>query len=83
MIGDKDKAVYITIPIESLQDILDISCKILDMSSKIISKITVISLGLPTEGWAVPPSLPNDEAELLTEINTLKQEIQNLKENLQ
>jgi len=69
LILEKDKKVYVAIPIESITQTLD-------LLKSALSKITMASLGVPVQGWATPPTLPND-------LMTATQEIDKLKDNLQ
>ncbi|MDR0676641.1 MAG: hypothetical protein LBF97_06345 [Elusimicrobiota bacterium] len=83
VIMSQDDAVYITIPITSLKNILDEVSNLASNVNDLISKITVASLGVPTQGWASPPTLPTALQSVSQAISQLQNKISELKENLQ
>ncbi|MDR0676043.1 MAG: hypothetical protein LBF97_03265 [Elusimicrobiota bacterium] len=80
---DKSEFVYIAIPIESMKNILDEVSNLASNVNDLISKITVANLGVPTQGWASPPTLPTVLVSVSQAIDKLQSEINELKENLQ
>lgn len=69
LIISEGSKIYIALPMDSITQLIN-------SVDSLISKITVASLGIPTQGWATPPTLPAD-------VLSVKQELAQLKENLQ
>ena len=65
----EDQKVYIALPMESISQILD-------LLKESLNKITVASLGVPTQGWATTPTLPTDLTAVIQQISDLKGNLQ-------
>src|SRR5574344_2772152 len=52
------EGVYIAIPIGSIQNTLNNIKNVASAVKNICSNTTIASLGVPTMGWATPPTLP-------------------------
>ena len=68
MISEEQK-FYIALPMESITQILE-------LLNDALSKINMASLGVPTQGWASPPTLPTDLAAVIQQISQLKDNLQ-------
>ena len=69
LIISEDNKVYIAIPMDSIG-------KILDLLKTALETITATSLGTPTQGWSVAPTLPTELVETIQAISDLKGNLQ-------